>query len=333
VTAYALGPRPEPASGVRARIAAAVEHWREIESIDAERIAAQVRADGIDVLVDLNGFTRRVADVFVLRPAPLQVNFLGYTGTLGLDCYDFIVADRYCLRDDERAHYAEAPLYVDPCYLPWEPVRDVAATPPRAAYGLPERAPVLYVPAQAYKIMPETFACWIDLMRERADAVLWLRANEPATDARLAAEAARRGIPPERVVFAPHEPTPRYLARLPLADLVLDTYPFGAHTGVNDALYAGVPVLTRAGASFASRASASQLRAAGLAGLVAGSEDEYRALGRRLVGDDAQLQALRRQLAAARTTAPLFDADRYARAFGAAILAAWDARARAGTGA
>ncbi len=330
VTAYANGPAAQHGGGpavsdpVRDRIARSVDRFRETGRTDAAAIARVIRGDGIDVLFDLNGFTQRLADIFALRPAPMQVNFLGYTGTLGLDCYDFIVSDRYCLRDEDRVHYAEQPLYVDPCYLPSDSTRtaDPAAID-RAAYGLPADAFVLYVAAAPYKIMPEMYDLWVRLLHARPDAVLWLRGSEPSTMARLRAEAARRGEDPARLVFAPSDPHSRYLARFQLADLMLDTFPFGAHTGVNDALFAGLPALTLSGGSFASRASASQLLTAGLPELVATSADDYIATGQRLMQDPGALSALTQRLRAQGRTNPLFDTERYARSFGSAIESAW----------
>ncbi|MEP7183943.1 MAG: tetratricopeptide repeat protein [Betaproteobacteria bacterium] len=329
VTVYAMGARPDDA--VAARIERAADRFRIGGRTDPAAHARMIRGDDIDVLFDLNGFTRRLADVFVLRPAPMQVNFLGYTGTLGLDCYDCIVADRYCLPDADRVHYAERPLYVDPCYLPSDPARSVdAAAVQRADYGLPANAFVLCAPAAPYKIMPEMFELWLTLMGTRDDAVLWLRGSEPSTMARLAAEAKRRGADPARIVFAPADPNPRYLARMRLANLALDTWPFGAHTSVNDALFAGLPVVTRTGRSFASRASASQLHAAGMPELVAASAGEYIAIGGRLMEDAAGLAALTRRLRDEGPKSPLFDMARYARAFEFAVLSAWREGSAAG---
>ena len=193
VTAYAIGDAPD--DPLRERIARAVDRFRDTGRSDAASIARLIQDDDIDVLFDLNGFTGSIADVFIHRPAPMQVSFLGYSGTLGLDCYDFIVADRYCIRDEDRSFYVEAPLYVDPCYLPSDAARSVdAATPARADYELPEHAFVLYAPAAPYKITPEMFGLWMLLVDSRPDAVLWMRGSEPSTMARLRDEAERRGI-------------------------------------------------------------------------------------------------------------------------------------------
>jgi len=325
VTAYSIGDAPN--DPMRERIARAVDRFCETGRSDAASIARLIEEDDIDVLIDLNGFTGSIADVFVLRPAPMQVNFLGYSGTLGLDCYDFIVADRYCIRDEDRSFYVEAPLYVDPCYLPSDAARPVdAATPARADYGLPEHGFVLYAPAAPYKITPDMFDLWMTIIDSQPNAVLWMRGSEPSTMARLRNEAATRGIDRDRLVFAPTDTNPRYLARYRLADLALDTFPFGAHTSVNDALFVGLPVVTRSGASFASRASASQLRAAGLPSLIAGSASEYVAIAQRLMRDASLLQSLKQQLRVRTGTNPLFDTIRYARCFEESVKSAWTTR-------
>jgi len=322
VTAYAIGSAHDDA--VRNRIALATDQFRDTGRSDAASIARVIQSDGIDILFDLNGFTGPLAEIFALRPAPVQVNFLGYTGTLGLDCYDFIIADRYCIRDEDRDFYVEAPLYVDPCYLPSDATRSVdSAGLRRLDYGLPEDAFVLCAPAAPYKVTPEMFDLWMKVLGSRSDAILWVRGSEPSTMDRLRGEAAKRGADPAKLVFAPHDVNARYLARYRLADLALDTFPFGAHTSVNDALFAGLPVVTLSGNSFASRASASQLRAAGLPGLVAASAGEYVTTVRQLMQDTGSLKALTRQLRQRTGSNALFDTRRYARCFESAVGSAW----------
>src|SRR5262249_40467883 len=191
----------------------------------------------------------------------------------------------------------------------------VAARPARADYGLPDGAFVFVAQAAPYKILPPTFDIWMRLLRSLPDALLWLRSLDAEAQANLRAEADRRGVEPRRLVFAPQEPVPRYLARYALGDLYLDTHPFGSHTTVNDALFAGLPVLTIAGRSMAARASAAQVRAAGLPELVAASAAEYEAAARRLAQERERLRALTARLRAAAQRSALFDMQRYARSF------------------
>jgi predicted O-linked N-acetylglucosamine transferase (SPINDLY family) len=324
VTAYALGPRTD--DRIRARLRAAVAQWRESVVFHAEALADAIRADHIDVLFDLAGFTGwPLLDIFLRRPAPVQVNFLGYTGTMGSPAYDWIVTDRHCIGAGDAKHYTERALYVEPCYMPSDSRRVLDAGPlSRAQYSLPAGALVLCAFSGTYKILPEMFGAWMRVLARHPEAVLWLRDSGSPVNERLRAAARERGVDPVRLAFAPTEPWPRYLARFRLADLFVDTAPFGAHTTVNDALFAGLPVLTLEGRSFAGRASASQVRTAGLAQLVARDLDDYERKAGELVGDRTMLRAAADTLRTA--AAPLFDMTRYAQVFGDAVLAAWNAR-------
>ena len=312
------------------RVKAAVRRFDPIHLLSPDDAAARVRADGIDVLFDLNGLTGTQATaVFARRPAAMQVNFLGYTGTMSSAAYDFIVTDRHCLPDAERAHYSERPLFVDPCYLPSDPRRDVEPTPPgRAHYGLPDDALVFAMFAAPYKVSPPLFDRWMALMRRTPGSVMWLRKMEDRATENLRAEAARRGVDATRLVFAPTDPIPRYVTRFRNADLFLDTFPFGSHTTVNDALFAGLPVLTQEGRGFASRASASQVIAAGLPELVARSPDEYDAIAADLADDRSRLAALTARLRDTGMRSALFDMERYTRAFETALREGWETLAR-----
>jgi len=323
VSAYTTGPADDVTG---ARLAAAGAGPHALARRDVSRAVDRLRADAIDVLFDLNGFSGGEAlRLFAARAASLQVNFLGYTGTLGSRAYDRIVTDRYCIPPESSLDYVERPLYVEPCYLPSDPARAHAALPPRSAYGLPDDATVLHAGSALYKLTPEMFDAWMHVLGRAPTAVLWLRDAPPAAQDRLRAAAREAGVDPARIVFAPPDPLPRYLARLALADAFLDTTPFGAHTTVNDALFMGVPVVTLAGRSFAARASASQVTAAGLGALVARDLQGYVDVACALACDDVRRAAARATLGSARR-GPLFDADRYATAFADAVLAAWDER-------
>jgi len=326
VHAYSLG-RGE-ADALRARIERAVTAVVDLGHSPTAAMAERIRDDGIGMLFDLTGHTGQGRpDLFASRAAPIQVNYLGYAGTLGASYYDFVITDRFTTPEAARADFVERLCYVGECYLPSDPARQKAVpAPERAEYGLGEDAFVFMTQAATYKIQPPLFDVWMRLLRSLPEAVLWLRPADPAVQKNLRAEADRRGVDPRRLVFAPNEPLPRYLARFALADLYLDTYPFGSHTTVNDALAAMLPVLTIAGRSMAARASAAQVRAASLAELVAGSSTEYESLARALSRDRWRLDSLASRLRRDGSASTLFDMQRYARAFEAALDRIWAER-------
>jgi protein O-GlcNAc transferase len=327
IAAYATAEKGNDRFG--ARIESAVDRYRMLDRRDPVASARTLANDAIDVLFDLNGFSGGEAvRIFAHRPAPVQINFLGYTGTLGSSAYDFIVTDRHCVPPEQQAAFTERLLYVDPCYLPSDPQRQVATSiSSRSDYALPSRAFVFAAFAAVYKIVPEMFDCWMTLLRDVPDSVLWLRHLPSDRLERLRGEAARRGVDGARLFSAQGENIDRYLARFALADLLLDSAPFGSHTTVNDALYTGLPVVTIVGASFASRASASQVRAIGLPEMIADSRDRYVEIARTLATDPARLAQIKRLLADARSRSSLFDMAAYTRAFEAAVVQAYESHA------
>jgi protein O-GlcNAc transferase len=319
VYAYAL--RRAGAAPIRSHVAKVTRGFREVERMSADQIAAVIRNDAIVILFDLTGHTSHARpDVFAARPAPVQVNFLGYAGTLGAAYYDYIITDAYTTPQGEQANFDERLLAVAECYIPSDPERVLGALPSRASYGLPADAFVFTSQAAPYKILPKMFDLWARLVASVDGSVLWLRPMRPEAQANLRNEAVRRGIAGERLIFASREPVPEYLARYRLADLYLDTYPFGSHTTVNDALFAGLPVLTLAGRSMAARASASQVRAAGLPEMIASSHQDYESIALALVRDRERLQDLTVRLRSRGRTSALFDMTSYARRFEDAVL-------------
>ena len=267
----AFSTEKEVDDAIQSRIRRACDRFRSFPVVDAREVAEAIRADRIDVLIDLTGHTAGAnLSTLSLRPAPVQVNYLGYTGTLGSPAVDWIVADPYCIPPDLADAYVERPLYLEPCYMPRcgdHADDDVSIS--RSDYGLPEHALVYAAMSAAYKILPERFDAWMEILRAVPGSILWMRTMAGVAARRLRLRAASLGVDPVRLQIARNEPVPRYLARYRLADLYLDTWPFGSHTTVNDALSAGLPVLAQAGRTFASRASASQVIAAGLPELVA----------------------------------------------------------------
>lgn len=324
VFAYAHGPLD--ASPERQRMMRAVDHWRDVSADPDAKAAECIRADRVHVLLDLNGHTQHArGGIAALRPAPVQVAYLGYPGTCGSEAYDYVLTDRFVCPPAQQANFTERFLYLPHCFMPGDTRRTIAASAPdRGAYGLPERGFVFCAFNNPLKIIPSTFDVWMRILQAVPGSVLWLRGS-PAAQENLQAEAARRGVSPGRLVFAQLcADGAEHLARHRHADLFLDTLPYNAHSTANDALYAGLPVLTCAGETFASRVAGSQLHAAGLPELVTRSLAEYEAMALRLVREPGLLTDLRVRLAANRLTSPLFDMPRFARDFDDALARAWE---------
>jgi predicted O-linked N-acetylglucosamine transferase (SPINDLY family) len=319
VYAYALeGAVADP---MRARVAKLTRGFRELERMSVDQIVTTIRDDAIAVLFDLTGHTAYARPgVFAARLAPVQVNFLGFAGTLGAAYYDYIITDAYTTPQDEQPHFEERLLPLAECYIPSDPKRVLGPLPSREIYGLPADAFVFMSQAAPYKLLPEMFDLWARLVAGVDGSVLWMRPMRPEAQANLRNEALRRGIAGERLIFAPSEPVPQYLARYRMADLYLDTYPFGSHTTVNDALFAGLPVLTLAGRSMAARASASQVKAAGLPEMIASSHEGYESIALALVRNRQRLDDLTARLRGRGRTSALFDMTSYAKRFEDAVL-------------
>lgn len=313
VHAFSFSPQEDDA--MRDRVIRNVDHFHEIGALSPEAAAAKARALGIDIAVDLKGFTRDSrAAIFLHRAAPVQVNYLGYPGTCGSDIWDYIIADRVIVPDGSEDDYAEKILFMPDSYQVNDDRRVIADRRfSRAECGLPEKGFVFCCFNNSYKITPVEFDIWMRLLRAVEGSVLWLLGTSEAAERNLRAEAARRGVEPARIVFAPRMPVPEHLARHALADLFLDTFIVNAHTTASDALWAGLPVLARPGKSFVSRVSASLLVAAGLPELVAASADDYEAEALQLARDPARLATLRSQLQHDPARLQLFDTQRYVR--------------------
>lgn len=329
VLAYELDASARDA--MRARIVRAVDGYVELGPLASEQAVGRLRADRIDILFDLTGHTTGARpELFAARPAPIQTNYVGYAGTMGAAYFDYIVSDAFATPESAQRDFVEKLVLLEGCYLPSDSQREIAARPARDEYALPERAFVYTSQAAPYKILPEMFEAWMRVLAQVEQSVLWLRPMPDEAKANLRAQAERRGVGGGRLVFAPQEPPARYLARFRLADVYLDTYPFGSHTTVNDALYAGLPVVTLAGRSMAARASGSQVIAAGMQELVADAHSAYIDVAVGLGRDRARLRASASKLAEP-ARCPLFDSRAYARRFEAALEWMWsDARARGG---
>jgi predicted O-linked N-acetylglucosamine transferase (SPINDLY family) len=249
------------------------------------------------------------------------VNFLGFPGTSGADHIDYILADRMIIPESERRFYAEQVVYLPDTYQANDSKRAIAArTPSREAAGLPEEGFVFCCFNNNYKITPDMYSIWMRLLRDVEGSVLWLLEDNAAAAANLRKEAQARGVVAERLIFAPRTTPPEHLARQRLADIFLDTSPYTAHTTCSDALWAGLPVVTFLGPTFAARVAGSLVTAAGLPELVTASPEEYEQLALRLARDSSALAAVKAKLAANRNTCALFDTARFTRNLEAAFL-------------
>jgi predicted O-linked N-acetylglucosamine transferase (SPINDLY family) len=302
-------------SEVGRRLRAAFDVYHEVSGIDDAAVANLLRQSKVDIAVDLNGYTvGGRPGIFAHRAGPVQVNYLGYAGTLGAAFMDYLLADHIVIPEGTERWYAEQVIRLPYCYLPNDDRRVLARIPSRSEVGLPEEGLVFCAFTNYYKINPPMFDVWMRLLAQLPGSVLWLRTGDPAANANLCNEARVRGVAPERLVFAPPVPDmAAHLARQRLADLYLDTLPYNAHSTTCDALWLGLPVLTCAGRSFASRVAASALTAAGLPQLITHNLEEYERRALELAYNPALLRELRAQLERSRSTSPLFDTARYTR--------------------
>jgi protein O-GlcNAc transferase len=305
-------------------IRAGVDVFRDVSREPPEAIARRIHADRIDVLVDLAGYTTfsRPA-IFALRPAPVQVHWLGHLGTLGADFLPYILADERVIPEEHGAHYGETVVALPRGFAPASPV-PIAATPSRAELGLPDDAFVFCCMNGLYKLDAETFAVWMRILARAANSVLWLPDEGSATSrANLAREATHRGVDPARLVFAPRAPLPHYLARYRVADLFLDTFAYNAGATAVGALSAGLPVLTLPGDRFVARIGASLCASAGIPEAVCSDAQSYEERAVAWAARPDEFAQVRRRLAAARDAAPLFDLPGFARQLEAAYRAIW----------
>ena len=328
IIALSLG-ADEP-SPMRVRLKAAFERFIDCRSVPDHAVAGLLRELEIDVIVDLKGFTQDARPgIFALRPAPLQVSYLGFPSTMGAEYIDYILADRVVIPEEHFPFYSEKVVYLPETYQVNDVMRRIAElTPSRFELGLPEHGFVFCCFNNSYKITPGMFEVWMRLLREVEGSVLWLLESNGAVPRNLRREAAARGVSPSRLVFAPFAPMEEHLARQRVADLCLDTLPYNAHTTASDALWVGLPVVTCLGTAFAGRVGASLLQAVGLPELVTHSLKDYAALARKLATDPAALADIRAKLERNRMTHPLFNTDRFRCHIEAAYETMWERHQR-----
>ena len=316
---------------MRARLKAAVDRFVDVREHSDHQVAALLRELEIDIAVDLQGFTWGCRPgIFALRAAPVQVNYLGYPGTMGAPYMDYILGDRHVIPPEHGSFYAENIVWLPDCYQVNDAKRGIVErAPARAELGLPEHGFVFCCFNNNYKIAPRVFDLWMRLLCTVEGSVLWLLEDNAIAARNLRKTAARRGVAPERLVFAPRVKMEAHLARQRQADLFLDTLPYNAHVTASDALWAGLPVLTRRGDTFASRVAASLLNAVGMQDLVTATWEDYERLALKLATDGELFASIKARLAANRATHALFDTDRFRRHIEAAYATMCE-RARRG---
>jgi len=277
-------------------------------------VAQRIRADGIDILIDLKGHTRDSRmELMAYRPAPVQATYLGYPATTGAPFIDYFIGDRVTAPLAHAAHYTEHIAQLDGCYQPNDAARPLPPCPSRAELGLPDDAVVLCCFNQTYKLSPNMLDLWARILEGAPRTVLWMLAWNPHAQANLLRELGARGVAAQRVVFAPKLDLAGHIARLRAADLFLDTWPCNAHTTASEALWAGVPVVTVPGPTFASRVAASLVGACGMPDLACIDPGSYVNLASLLANEPATLRGVKAHLDANRSALPLFDAERLAR--------------------
>ncbi len=316
ITTISYGPfRPGQISIARQRIQDASEHFMDVQHKTDAEIAQLIHQSEIDIAVDLKGFTLHSRpNLFAYRPAPIQVNYLGYPGTMGADYIDYIIADKTVIPDHYFKHYTEKVVRLPDSYQVNDRRRPFVSNElSRRECGLPETGFVFCCFNNSYKILPNVFDIWMRILRATDNSVLWLLENNPNVVSNLRREAQSRNVDAERLIFAPRMPVALHLARHRLADLFLDTSPYNAHTTASDALWAGLPLLTQIGDTFAARVAASLLKTLGLSELITGSREDFEGKAIELAKNTGKLLAIKNMLDRQRLTTPLFDTALFVR--------------------
>ena len=323
VIGYSYG--PDDNSPMRARLGRAFDRFVDISAMSHREAAARIHADGVGILVDLKGYTHNARpQICSYRPAPVQVNYLGYPATMGADFIDYIMVDKSVVPGSEQPYFSEQLVHLPHCYQVNDSKREIAATEvSRQACGLPANGFVFCSFNNSYKITPDFFDIWMRLVNTVPGSVLWLLEANQLVKRNLRREAARRGTDPDRLVFAKFMPPAEHLARHRNADLFLDTLPCNAHTTASDALWAGLPVLTCSGDTFSGRVAASLLAAIGLPELVTASHSDYERMALRLASDPRLLSEFRARLRQNRDASALFDLPRLTGNIEAAYVRMW----------
>lgn len=318
---------PAPKDELTERVKAALDDFVDVGSLTTSEIIAKARSLNLDIAIDLNGLTfGGNSTVFAHRVAPIQVNYLGYPGTSGTPYFDYLIGDRIIIPKEHFPYYSEKIAHLPHSYLPNDRKKAISShTPTRAEAGLPDKGFVFCCFNNSYKISPEIFGVWMRILSQVDGSVLWLSEMNPSAITHLKNAAQSAGINPERILFAPRtKQLADHLARHRLADLFLDTLHYNAHTTASDSLWAGVPVLTCMGESFAGRVAASLLHAIRIPELTTYSLNEYERLAVSLAQDAPRLNLLRQKLLANQLTTPLFDSQLFAKNIETLYSAMWN---------
>jgi protein O-GlcNAc transferase len=313
VFAYSYGRDSE--SPIRKRIVDGVDVFRDVKQLSYRGIASQIVADEIDILVDIKGYTDQSrSELLALRPAPIQVNYLGFCGTMGADFIDYLLADDFVVPESQQPFYAEKTVYLPGCYYANDRRLEVAnCSSERVELGLPSKGFVFCSFNDSKKITPRMFAIWMRLLLAVPDSVLWLLSSNSLTIRNLRLEAEKVGVASHRIVFAPRTDRPLHLARHAHADLFLDTFPYNAHTTACDALRMNVPLVTLSGEAFSSRVAGSLLQALGLDELITDNDQDYESLAFYLATTPDAYRSLREKLNAKLLTSTAFDGSVFAK--------------------
>lgn len=324
VFAFSFGPPAQ--DSMRRRLVPCFERFLEIGQMSDAEAARLARDMDLDIAVDMKGFTEGSRPhIFAERVAPIQASYLGYPGTVGASYMDYIIADRHVLPEPDECFYAEKIAWLPGSYQPNDSLHDSGAfTPARSQYGLPEQEFVFCCFNNSYKITPQIFAIWMRLLAQTPDSVLWLFEDNPQAAKNLRAQAQTRGIDSGRLIFAGRASHDEHLARQRLADLFLDTLPYGAHTTASDALRAGLPLLTCTGTAFQGRVATSLLHAVGMPELITGTLEEYEAVALRIAQNPEKQRGLRKKLVANLPQTALFDTATYTRNLETAFEVMWE---------
>jgi predicted O-linked N-acetylglucosamine transferase (SPINDLY family) len=324
IYAFSLGVNNQDA--MRQRLEQSFDKFLDVEHLNDSDITRLSRELALDIAIDLGGHTKDSRPrIFSERAAPIQVNYLGYPGTWGSSCMDYFIGDKTTITHENRDYFSEKIIFLPNTYQA-NPSRrpSLSKKPLRTNYGLPDKSFVFCCFNNNWKVSPAIFVQWMQILKQVPDSVLWLYADNPPSIENMRLEAARNGISAERFVFAERAPLDEYLARFAIADLFLDTLPYNAGTTASDALWAGLPVLTCAGASFAGRMAGSLLKTIGLPDLVTATQNEYERKAIELATDREKLSEIKKRLEDGRRNSPLFDGKRFTKNLEAAYRAIYE---------
>ena len=298
---------------MRQRLKKSFDSFTDVQSMSDRDIALQARQDKIDIAIDLNGYTQNArTGIFAYRAAPIQINYLGYPGTLGADFMDYIVADRFLIPVENQKYFSEKQIYLPDVYVPTDNTLPFSNEPPsRFDLGLPDDSFVFCAINNSYKVNQRVFDIWMSLLKNVSNSVLWLLETNKIVKANLEKEANKRGVTSDRLVFAKNVSHEKYLSQFHQADLFLDTFPYSAGATASNALWAGLPIVTKSGQSYTARMAGSMLNAIGLPELITQTEKDYEALILELATNPTKLCKIKEKLAINRLTQPLFNTELY----------------------